>query len=99
MPAPPVQPPPPEQPKPVPPPPPPNPFLTPSALYLQAPPFDKITIDTYMPAFEQGMKEHLAEVRAIADSADPPTFENTIVALEKTGRTLVRVEKVFAQMT
>ncbi len=98
MPAPPVDQPPPEQPKPVPPPPPPNPFLTPSALYLQAPPFDKIHIDQYMPAFEQGMQEHLAEVRAIADSADPPTFENTIVAQEKAGRTLYRVGKVFAQM-
>jgi peptidyl-dipeptidase Dcp len=90
-------PPPPVDPTPVPPPPPPapNPFLADSTLYLQAPAFDKIHDDDYMPAFVAGMKEHDAEIRKIADSADAPTFDNTIVAMERSGRTLFRVSKVF----
>nr|HEX4319167.1 M3 family metallopeptidase [Kofleriaceae bacterium] len=81
--------------KPMPPPAAPNPFLTDSTLYLQAPPFDKIHDDQYMPAFQQGMAEHDAEVRKIADNTEPPTFDNTIVAMERSGRTLTRVAKVF----
>ena len=48
-----------------------------------------------MPAFEKGMAEQRAEVDAIAKSTEAPTFENTIVAMEKTGRLLTRVQKVF----
>ena len=51
-----------------------------------------------MPAFEAGMREHDVEVRAIADSAAAPTFDNTIVALERSGRTLTRVSKVFGNL-
>src|SRR6476659_2603823 len=54
-----------------------NPFFAPSSLYLQAPPFDQIHDDDYLPAFEEGMRQHTAEIRAIADNPDAPTFDNT----------------------
>ena len=63
-----------------------NPFYAPSTLPFQAPPFDKIKDSDYQPAIEAGMAEQLKEMRAIADNPAAPTFENTIVAMEKTGR-------------
>jgi peptidyl-dipeptidase Dcp len=72
-----------------------NPFFTPSPLPLQAPPFDKITNADYQPAIEEGMKRQIAEIEAIANNPEPPTFENTIVAMEKSGDLLTRVAKVF----
>ena len=76
-----------------------NPLLVPSTLPFQAPPFDKIKDGDFEPAFEEGMRQQLAEVAAIADNPAPPTFENTIVALEKSGQTLTRVELVFNALT
>lgn len=72
-----------------------NPFATPSTLPFSAPAFDKISDEDYYPAFIQGMKEQLAEVNAIANNSASPTFENTIVAMEKSGRMLERVSEVF----
>jgi len=72
-----------------------NPFYAPSTLPYQAPPFDKITDDDYLPAMEAGMAEEQKEMQAIADNPAPPTFENTIVAMEKTGRLLRRVQSAF----
>jgi peptidyl-dipeptidase Dcp len=72
-----------------------NPFYAPSTLPFEAPPFDKIKDSDYQPAFEAGMAEQLKEVQAIADNPEPPTFENTFVAIEKSGRLLDRVEKAF----
>ncbi|TLY50217.1 MAG: M3 family metallopeptidase, partial [Gammaproteobacteria bacterium] len=72
-----------------------NPFFSASTLQYQAPPFDKIHDADYAPAFEEGMKQQLAEVEKIANSAEAPTFDNTIVATEKTGALLTRVSKVF----
>ncbi len=72
-----------------------NPFLTESTLPYQMPPFDRIDDAHYQPAFEQGMAEQLAEVEAIATQSDPPTFENIIVAMERSGRLLDRVATVF----
>ncbi|ETK31867.1 M3 family metallopeptidase [Microbispora sp. ATCC PTA-5024] len=72
-----------------------NPFLSPSTLPYQLPPFEEIEEEHYGPAFEQGMAEHLAEIEAIADDPAPPTFENTIEALERSGRLLDRVSAVF----
>ncbi|MBV8801095.1 MAG: M3 family metallopeptidase, partial [Alphaproteobacteria bacterium] len=72
-----------------------NPFAQPSTLPLQAPPFDKIKDTDYAPAFEQGMKEHLAEIEQIANNTAPPNFDNTIVAMEKSGRMLDRVSTTF----
>src|ERR1700743_515109 len=60
-----------------------NPLFTQSALPFQAPPFDKIVDADFQPALEEGMKQQLAEVEAIANSAEEPSFDNTIVALEK----------------
>src|SRR5690349_11913554 len=67
-----------------------NPFFTASTLPYQAPPFDKIKDSDYQPAIEEGMKQQLAEVEQIANSAEAPTFENTYVALEKSGILLSR---------
>ncbi len=75
-----------------------NPFFEPSSLYLQFPPFDKIEDAHYMPAFTQGMKDHLAEIEAIVSNPAPASFDNTLAALEKSGRLLDRVEQVFFGM-
>lgn len=72
-----------------------NPFFVPSALPYRLPPFAEIREEHYAPAFERGMAEHLAEVEAIAGSADPPTFDNTVAALERSGQILTRVSAVF----
>ncbi len=72
-----------------------NPFASESTLPLQAPPFDRIKDADYQPAFEQAMKQHLVEIEAIANSKASPTFDNTIVAMEKSGRMLDRVSSAF----
>ncbi|WP_309919362.1 peptidyl-dipeptidase Dcp [Xanthomonas sp. 1678] len=72
-----------------------NPLLSASTLPFQAPPFDKIKDADYLPAFEEGMKQHLAEIRTIADNAEPATFANTIEAMERSGETLNRVNRIF----
>jgi len=72
-----------------------NPFFAPSSLPFQAPPFDKIKDEDYQPAIEAGMAEERKEVQAIADNPAPPTFENTIDAMEKSGQLLRRVRAVF----
>jgi peptidyl-dipeptidase Dcp len=76
-----------------------NPFFTASTLPYQAPPFDKIKDSDYQPAIEEGMKQQLAEVDKIANNPDAPTFDNTYVALEKTGVLLNRVMAVFNGVT
>ncbi|MDE2023696.1 MAG: peptidyl-dipeptidase Dcp [Gammaproteobacteria bacterium] len=76
-----------------------NPFFAPSTLPFQAPPFDKITDSDYLPAIEAGMQQQLAEVQSIADNPAPPTFENTLVTLEKSGQLLTRVMRSFNLMT
>ncbi|AWG01282.1 M3 family peptidase [Clavibacter michiganensis subsp. insidiosus] len=76
-----------------------NPFLEPSSLPSGMPPFADIREEHFRPAFEAGIAEHLAEVRAIAESTEPPTFENTLVALERSGRILDRVGHVFFTLT
>ncbi len=72
-----------------------NPFAAPSTLPLQAPPFDKIKDSDYLPAFEAGMREQLAQIEQIANNKAAPTFDNTLVAMEKTGRLLARVGGAF----
>jgi peptidyl-dipeptidase Dcp len=76
-----------------------NPLLSRSTLPFEAPVFDKIKDTDYRPAFEEAMRQHLAEVAAIADSSAAPTFDNTFVALEKSGQTLSRVEMIFNAVT
>ena len=72
-----------------------NPFYVASTLPFQAPPFDKIHETDYQPAIEEGMKQHLAEIATIADNPDAPTFDNTYVAMEKSGALLTRVMMAF----
>ena len=72
-----------------------NPFFAPSKGYLQAPPFDQIKDHDYMPAYREGMRQAKAEIRAIADNPAAPTFENTIVAQERSGTMLSRVNNAF----
>ncbi|WP_214108385.1 M3 family metallopeptidase [Acrocarpospora catenulata] len=76
-----------------------NPFLSPSSLPYRLPPFQEIREEHYVPAFEQGMAEHLAEVAAIAANPEPPTFANTVEALERSGQLLERVSTVFFNQT
>ena len=76
-----------------------NPFYESTALPFQAPPFDRIQDSDYQPAIEAGMAQQLAEIRAIADSPHLPGFDNTLVALEKSGRLLDRVMSVFDAVT
>ena len=72
-----------------------NPFFAESPLPHQLPPFDRIDDVHYAPAFERGMADQIAEIEAIAGASEPPTFENTIVALERSGQLLNRVAATF----
>jgi len=72
-----------------------NPFFQKSPLPYQYPQFDKINNTVYGPAFEAGMKEGAADIEKIANNPAKPTFENTIVAMEKSGQVLDRVSTVF----
>jgi peptidyl-dipeptidase Dcp len=76
-----------------------NPFYAPSSLPFRAPPFDKIKDEDFQPAIEAGIAQQQAEIQAIANSPEPPTFDNTIVAMEKTGQLLDRVSAVFEGVT
>lgn len=75
-----------------------NPFFAPSTLPYQLPPFDQIRDEHYLPAFERGMAEQLTEIDAIASNKDAPSFVNTIVALERSGQTLRRVNNTFGNL-
>jgi len=75
-----------------------NPFAHPSALPFGMPPFDRIHDDDYLPAFAAGMTEQLHEVAAITSDPRPATFENTIVALERSGQLLARVQLTFSNL-
>ena len=72
-----------------------NPFFTPSTLPYGLPPFAEITQEHFLPAFERGFAEQLAEVDAILADTEPPTVANTLIPLERSGATLHRVASVF----
>jgi peptidyl-dipeptidase Dcp len=72
-----------------------NPFFAPSTLPYGLPPFADIADDDYRPAFDKGFEDHLAEITAIAENQDAPTFANTMIALESSGQVLERVANVF----
>jgi peptidyl-dipeptidase Dcp len=76
-----------------------NPFYAASTLPYQAPPFDKIKDTDIQPALEAGMAAQMKEVEAIANNPAPPTFDNTLVALEKSGQLYERVQEVFDGLT
>jgi peptidyl-dipeptidase Dcp len=75
-----------------------NPVATESALPYHYPQFDKIKDDDFVPAIETGMAEELKEIDPIANSSDKPTFDNTIVALERSGRLLDRAQRIFSNL-
>jgi len=76
-----------------------NPFYTASSLPFHAPPFNRIHDSDYQPAIEAGMAQQEKEILAIADNPAQPTFENTFVAMEKTGRLLQRAQAAFNCVT
>lgn len=76
-----------------------NPLLSKSPLFLEAPVFSDIKVEHYKPAFEVGMAEQKKEIEAIANSTEKPTFDNTLVAMERTGETLKRVAAIFFNLT
>jgi peptidyl-dipeptidase Dcp len=75
-----------------------NPFAAQSTLPFSYPAFDKIRDEHYRPAFEAGMRAQLREIAAIADSKAVPTFENTVVAMERSGQLLNRVNTTFSSL-
>jgi peptidyl-dipeptidase Dcp len=72
-----------------------NPFFEPWTTPFGLPPFDRIRPEHFPPAFDRGMAEQYVEITTITGSAEPPTFANTIEALERSGRLLDRVSRVF----
>jgi peptidyl-dipeptidase Dcp len=76
-----------------------NPFAQLSTLPYQLPPFDRIRSADYLPAYLAGILQHRAEVQAIAANPEPPTFDNTIIALERSGRLLDRVDSAFSNLS
>ncbi len=76
-----------------------NPFFAEFQTEYGAPDFDKIKLEHYEPAFLKGFEEQNAEIKAIVDNAEAPTFENTVVALDESGKTLTRVSYVFGALT
>ena len=76
-----------------------NPFFAESPLYMYYPQFDEIENSHYLPAFERGMEEHLAEIKAIANQTEAPSLDNTLIPMERSGQTLNRVATVFFSQT
>ncbi len=72
-----------------------NPFFGEWKTPFGTPPFDQIRPEHFIPAIEKGIEVHSSEIAAIANSTEPPTFENTVVALDRSGKTLDRVTNVF----
>ncbi len=76
-----------------------NPLLAPNSLPYHAPPFDKIRDADYVPAIEAALRDHQAEIDRIAGDTSPPSFDNTVVAMERSGDLLTRVAQVFENLT
>jgi len=76
-----------------------NPLFVASTLQDQAPPFDRIKDTDYQPAIEEGMRQQIAEIDAVVNNSAPPTFANTIEAMERTGVLLTRASKIFFNLT
>jgi peptidyl-dipeptidase Dcp len=76
-----------------------NPLLQKSTLQYQAPPFNLIKDELFKPAFEYALKAHDAEIEAIANNTQKPTFKNTVLALETSGEDLNRATGIFYNLT
>jgi len=72
-----------------------NPFFTVYDTPFETPPFNEIDESHYMPAFKEGIKQHEAEIDAIVNSSEAPTFENTILPFDQSGKLLYKVSRVF----
>ncbi len=79
--------------------PPPNPLLQPWNTPHGLPPFDRITAEHFAPAFDAALADHLADIERIAGSVQAPTFDNTIAALDRSGRLLGRTAALFYSLT
>ena len=75
-----------------------NPFFSNFNTPFNTIPFDKINVDHYLPAFEEGIKRGLEEIKTIVTNTDVPTFSNTIEALEKVGPLLEIVSSTFSNL-
>ena len=75
-----------------------NPLLAEWTAYLGAPPFDRIREEHFLPAFEAAMRAHDEEIRRIVENPEPPTFANTVEALERSGELLDRIEALFSNL-
>ncbi|MGB9893732.1 MAG: M3 family metallopeptidase, partial [Candidatus Saccharicenans sp.] len=75
-----------------------NPFFTDWTTPFEAPPFDRIKVEHFKPAILEGIKRHKAEIKAIAENPEPPTFANTVEALDRTGLFLDRAQKVMENL-
>ena len=76
-----------------------NPFFEDWTAPFGAPPLDKVNAEHFRPAYDRALAEHAAEIAAIASDPAAPSFENVVVALEKSGRLLTRVDSVFGNLT
>ncbi len=75
-----------------------NPLLEPFDTPFEVPPFDRIENSHFKPAFDEAFKQHNAEIAAIVQNEDEPTFENTILAYENSGKLLSRVNTIFGNL-
>ena len=76
-----------------------NPFLTPYDTPFQIPPFERIEISDYLPALKEGIRQQKEEIEAIVNNPQKPTFDNTILAMEKSGELSSRVMSVFGSLS
>lgn len=76
-----------------------NPFLTPYDTPFQIPPFERIEIGDYLPALKEGIRQQKEEIEAIVNNPQKPTFDNTILAMEKSGELSSRVMSVFGSLS
>src|SRR5579862_8111653 len=75
-----------------------NPFFDDWTAPFEAPPLDRIRPEHFAPAYDRALAEHTAEIAAIAENRDEPSFDNMVVALEKSGRLLNQVDGVFSNL-
>jgi peptidyl-dipeptidase Dcp len=73
-----------------------NPFFSDFNTPFQVPPFDKIKEEHYLPAYKEGIKRHKKEIETIVNNPEPPTFANTIEALDRSGLLLTEVDNIFS---
>jgi peptidyl-dipeptidase Dcp len=76
-----------------------NPLFAVSTLQFEFPTFDKFKNEHFAPAFAEALRQHAAEIKAITDNSAEPSFDNTVVAMERAGQMLGRVARIFSNLT